>query len=297
MVDIPKSSISEGKEGNGYLSKNFIQITDQEFKLFRSFIYENFGINLTDAKRALLMNRLQKILKRKNLSSFKEYYELVRNDKTLTQLSELVDAVSTNHTFFFRERAHFDFMVEKALPEIVPQLEKRGKKDLRIWCAASSTGEEPYVMGMLVMEYLGANYRHWSAGVLATDISNDALSAAINGVYSYERISQVPQKLQAVYFEKLGPDKFRVKEKLRKEVLFRRFNLMNEVFPFKKPFHIIFCRNVMIYFDQKTRERLVNRLFDFTASGGYLFIGNAETLGRGESPYRYIAPSIYQRVT
>lgn len=282
-------------DDQGYVSRNFIQITDEEFKLFRTFIYDNFGINLTDAKRALLMNRLQKILKQKGFSTFKEYFNSVQNDTSLRELGRLIDAVSTNHTFFFREKSHFDFMMEKALPAIIPEIVKHGNKDLRVWCAASSSGEEPYVIAMLLMEYLGPDYKNWSAGLLATDISSEALATATKGVYTEERVSQVPPKMRQTYFDKISPQEFRVKEFLRNEVLFRRFNLMNEKFPFKKPFHIIFCRNVMIYFDQKTRDRLVDKLYDFTMPGGYLFIGNAETLGRNQTRYTYIAPSIYQR--
>ncbi len=283
-------------QGEGYITRTFIQITDEEFQLFRSFIYKNFGINLTDAKRALLMNRLQKILKQKELRSFKEYFEYVQKDQSLKELGQLIDAVSTNHTFFFREKAHFDYLTDVALPTLVPKIARTGSKDLRVWCAAASTGEEPYVIAMLLMEYLGNDYKNWSAGLLATDISSEALMTAAEGVYSDERVAQVPQKMRLTYFDKLANNEYRIKPFLRNEVLYRRFNLMNERFPFKKQFHVIFCRNVMIYFDQKTRETLVEKLYDFTAPGGYLFIGNAETLGRNQTRYSYIAPSIYQKV-
>ena len=297
MINFTNHSMLKTDQKENYFSKNFVQITDQEFELFRSFIYDNFGINLTDAKRALLMNRLQKILKQKRITSFQAYYDTIQKDKTSNEVSTLVDAISTNHTFFFREKAHFDFLIGKALPEITPELKKRSDKDLRIWCAASSTGEEPYVLAMLIKEYLGSEYSQWSAGVLATDISNEALSTATDGVYTLERISQVPPALRDRYFEKLKSGAFRVKEYLRKEVLFRRFNLMNETLPFKKPFHIIFCRNVMIYFDQQTRQSLIKRLYKVTVPGGYLFIGNAETLDRHNCPYEYVAPSIYRKST
>ena len=272
-----------------------ISISDQEFKLFSSYIYQNFGINLTEAKRALLVNRLQRILRKQGYTTFEAYFEAIQEDKSGNGSSELIDAVSTNHTFFFRESAHFDFLMSEAFPRLVGRLQNSSSKDLRIWCAASSTGEEPYVLAMLIKEYLGTQYNQWSAGVLATDISNQALSTAIAAEYSNERLQQVPPKYKNTYFEKVNSDVYRIKENLRKEVLFRRFNLMNATFPFKKPFHIIFCRNVMIYFDHKTRDELVQKLFQFTYPGGYLFIGNAETLGRVNCPYRYIAPSIYQR--
>ena len=276
-------------------SKNLVTITNREFELFQSYIYNHFGINLTDVKRALLVNRLQRILRNGGFSSFKDYYEAIQKDTSGHAVSNLVDAVSTNHTFFFREKVHFDYLVNTALPSLVPQLIQKGSKDLRVWCAASSSGEEPYVLAMLIKEYLGADYNQWSAGVLATDISSKALDKAVKGVYPSESLVNVPSKFKLTYFEKVGSEHYQVKESLRKEVLFRRFNLMNEHFPFKKQFHLIFCRNVMIYFDQQTREKLVDRLYRITSPGGYLFIGNAETLGRTNSPYTYLAPSIYHR--
>jgi len=276
-------------------SRNLISISNREFELFQSYIYNNFGINLTDVKRTLLVNRLQRILRTGGFNSFNDYYNAIQKDKSGHGVSDLVDAVSTNHTFFFREKVHFDYLVGSALPNLVPQLTQNKSKDLRVWCAASSSGEEPYVLAMLMKEFLGSDYNQWSAGVLATDISAKALDKAINGLYPAESLVNVPSKFKLSYFEKVDGAFYRVKELLRKEVLFRRFNLMNENYPFKKPFHVIFCRNVMIYFDQKTREKLVNRLFQFTAPGGYLFIGNAETLGRTNSPYKYLSPSIYQR--
>lgn len=281
--------------GNNNRGKGMISISDQEFQLFRTFIYKNFGINLTDVKRALLVNRLQKILRREGFTTFEEYYEAIQKDKTGHGTSELIDAVSTNHTFFFREKVHFDYLMSTAFPNTVSKLLQKNDKDLRVWCAAASSGEEPYVLAMLIKEYLGSQYSQWSAGLLATDISNKALNVAIEGKYSSERVEQVPAKYKLNYFEKVGAEEYSVKESLKKEVLFRRFNLMNDKFPFKKPFHIIFCRNVMIYFDHETRDELVRKLYDCTYPGGYLFIGNAETLGRTNCPYRYIAPSIYQR--
>jgi len=284
----------ETKSPNG-IGKSLISISDQEFKLFSSFIYDHFGINLTEAKRALLVNRLQKILRQYGYDSFEAYFEAIQQDRSGQGISELIDAVSTNHTFFFRESAHFDFMMREALPETMNRLLQTNSRDLRVWCAAASTGEEPYVLAMLIRGYLGTQHSQWSAGVLATDISNRALETAAKGEYTSERLEQVPPRYKNTYFEKIGADRYRVKESLRKEVLFRRFNLMNPTFPFKQPFHIIFCRNVMIYFDHRTRDELVNKLFHFTQPGGYLFIGNAETLGRGSCPYRYLAPSIYQK--
>lgn len=277
------------------LGSKSISISNKEFDLFRSFIYENFGINLTEVKRALLVNRLQKILRKGNFTSFEEYYHSIKKDNSGASVSELIDAVSTNHTFFFRESTHFDFLVNNVLPEVVNEIRQKNGKDIRVWCAAASSGEEPYVLAMLIKDYLGSEYNQWSAGVLATDISIEALNIAVQGIYSAERIQQVPAKYKTAYFEKINSESYQIKESLKRELVFRRFNLMNEILPFKKPFHVIFCRNVMIYFDQKTRDSLVRRFYEFTYPGGYLFIGNAETLGRTNCPYKYIAPSIYQK--
>ncbi len=185
--------------------------------------------------------------------------------------------------------------MKTALPTVVAQLEKENRKDLRIWCAGCSTGEEPYTLLMLMQEFFGPDYAKWNAGILATDISLKALDTARNGIYPEERIAALPPEFQQKYFRKLGDGNRAVIDRIRQEATFRRFNLMNDSFPFKKPFQIIFCRNVMIYFDQPTRERLVAKFHKFTEPGGYLFIGHSETLGRNQNAYRYLMPAAYRR--
>jgi chemotaxis protein methyltransferase CheR len=148
---------------------------------------------------------------------------------------------------------------------------------------------------MLMREFLGAEYAQWNAGILATDISDRVLATANAGTYPEERVAALPEPLRRKYFQRLPDGQWRVVDTLKKEATFRRFNLMNERFPFKSPFHIIFCRNVMIYFDQPTRETLVRKFHQFTEPGGYLFIGHSETLGREQSLYRYLMPATYQK--
>lgn len=270
-------------------------ISDREFGQLRDLIQERFGINLTEQKRSLLVGRLQKLMRQLNLPTFASYYDYLSNDKTEGSLSELVDLVSTNHTYFNREKDHFDYFSQTALPRIIEKLKKENRKDLRIWCAGCSSGEEPYTLLMLMMEYLGADYSSWDAGILATDISDRALSIARRGAYATERVMQLPEPLRRKYFTPAGPDEMAVVDKVKREATFRRFNLMNSTFPFKKPFQMIFCRNVMIYFDQPTREALVSRYHQFTEPGGYLFIGHSETLGRSQTLYRYLMPALYQK--
>lgn len=270
-------------------------ISDQEFRQLRDLIHQRFGINLTEQKRSLLVGRLQKLMRRLNLQTFASYYDYLSNDKTEGALSELVDLISTNHTYFNREKDHFDYFVQTALPKTIEKLRKEKRKDLRIWCAGCSSGEEPYTLLMLMMEYLGADYSSWDAGILATDISDRALTVARRGTYASERVMQLPEPLRRKYFAPAGHEEMTVIDKIKQEATFRRFNLMNTTFPFKKPFQMIFCRNVMIYFDQPTREALVSRYHQFTEPGGYLFIGHSETLGRSQTLYRYLKPALYQK--
>lgn len=274
---------------------SMMSISDQEFTQLRDLIQRRFGINLTDQKRSLLVGRLQKLMRNLNLNTFSQYYEYLANDKTEQTLGELVDLISTNHTYFNREKDHFDYFFDTALPTVVEKLKQQKRKDLRIWCAGCSSGEEPYTLLMLMMEYFGNEYSSWDAGILATDISDRALSIARRGAYSTDRVMQLPEHLRRKYFTPTRDGEMEVIDKVKREATFRRFNLMNATFPFKKPFQMIFCRNVMIYFDQPTREALVGRYHQFTEPGGYLFIGHSETLGRNQTLYKYLKPALYQK--
>ncbi|WP_244151843.1 CheR family methyltransferase [Malonomonas rubra] len=274
-----------------------MSISDQEFHDLRDLIHKRFGINLTDQKRSLLVGRLQKLMRKLGLTTFAQYYQYLSEDKTEQALGELVDLVSTNHTYFNREKDHFDYFYQTALPAIADKLRRENRRDLRIWCAGCSTGEEPYTLLMLMMEYFGNEYSSWDAGILATDISDRALTIARAGVYSSDRVEQLPGNLSRKYFQPAGPGEMRVVDKIKSEATFRRFNLMNTTFPFKKQFQMIFCRNVMIYFDQPTRDALVGRYHQHTEQGGYLFIGHSETLGRSQTRYNYLQPALYQKGT
>ncbi len=270
-------------------------ISDAEFEKLRALIKERFGIHLTDQKRSLVVGRLQKLLRTEGFATFSAYYEHLVTDKSERGLSELINRISTNHTYFNREKGHFDFFAQTALPEIAARLRRENSRDLRIWCAGCSSGEEPYMLVMLMMEYFGREYAQWNAGILATDISEPVLATARAGVYTEERVQQLPEALRRKYFRSCGNAQARIDEAVRQEITFRRFNLMNLQFPFKKHFHIIFCRNVMIYFDQPTRETLVRRFHQITAPDGYLFIGHSETLGRNHDLYRYVMPAVFQK--
>ncbi len=268
-----------------------ITISDTECKQISSLVYNSFGITLNESKKSLVVNRLNKLLKDKGFSSYKYYHEKLMADKSGHELQELANSISTNHTFFYRESQHFDFYLKEALPNLVKDIKD---KDLRVWCGASSTGEEPYTIGMLQREFFGSSYNEWKAGLLASDISEKALKTAITGCYDEEEVEKLPPNLRNKYFSKRG-DFVAVIPELKKDITFTKINLVKP-FSFKKKFHAIFCRNVMIYFDQQTKDDLINRFYEWTEPGGYLFIGHSESIPKGNCPYKYIKPAVYRKV-
>ena len=271
-----------------------MKLSDDEFNLIRSLVYERFGIHLTEAKKSLVVGRLQKTLRLLGLTSFKQFYDYLMEDTSGAALDALVNQISTNHTFFYRESSHFAYFREKVLPQITHLLQLENKRDIRLWCAGCSSGEEAYTLVMEMMEYFREQYHLWDAGLLATDISAKVLNKAMNGAYTGENIKNAPVYAQQ-HFKKKQDGAWMVSTAVKKEVTFRRFNLMNEIFPFKKPFHSIFCRNVMIYFDQPTRASLIRKFYNNLVPGGYFFIGLSESLGREQELFEYILPAIYRR--
>jgi len=269
------------------------RISDKDFDAIRKLVYDNFGINLTEQKKTLVVGRLQKVLNQRGFDTFRAYYDWLINDKTGEALDELSTRISTNHTFFYREHAHFEYFTETTLPAMVARREKVHDPGMRIWCAGCSSGEEPYTLMMLMMEFFGAKLAQWKPVLLATDISAAALRNAMAGVYDADRVSELPAQLRNRYFEKTGDGQLRVVDAVRQNIVFRRHNLMDKTFPFKKKFDSVFCRNVMIYFDRPTRNNLVTKYHQHTAPGGNLFIGHSETLGRGETPWEYVKPAVY----
>jgi chemotaxis protein methyltransferase CheR len=271
-------------------------MTDREFQLLRDLVYKRLGINLTEKKRSMLIGRLQKLLRTSGFNTFQDYYDYLVNEPNLTAMTELVNRVTTNYSFFYRGKSHFEFFSQRVFPEVLETLRNRNSRDIRIWTAGCSTGEEPYMVVMLMMENLGKEYRLWDGGILATDISEKALRFAQEGVYPDDRAKELPPQLKMQYFTAMQDGQLAVKDVVKKEVVFRKFNLKNNTFPFKKHFQVIFCRNVMIYFDRKTRDKLLQQFYAVTEPGGYLFIGHSETLGRNQQYYRYIMPAVYQKI-
>lgn len=269
-----------------------ITIKEKEFKQFAEYIEDNYGIHLREEKKTLLMGRLYNILVESNCKTFSEYFNLLQMDKSGKAVSTFINKITTNHTFFMREADHFDYFKDIVLPYLSKTVKD---KDLRIWSAGCSSGEEPYTLAMILNEYFGKEKVLWDTKVLATDISDRVLEKARKGQYSNEQIAPLPLNWKINYFRKTNNGNNVLIDKIRNEIIYRKFNLMDNKFPFRKKFHVIFCRNVMIYFDNITKIKLVNKFYEILESGGFLFIGHSESLNRESTKFKYIQPSVYRK--
>jgi len=272
-----------------------MDITVAEFRAVAALVQETFGIHLPETKRAMMSCRMYKVVRAAGCGSFAEFYDRHLVRPSPETLSTLANALSTNHTYFNREANHFWFLRDTVIPDLIRQQERRGKKDIRMWCAASSSGEEPYTLAMVARDALGHRASNWKGGLLATDISMKALETARRGVYPKDGAMELPDAMYKKYFRDAGRTKVEVVPELKREVTFRRFNLMNTRYPFRQPFHVVFCRNVMIYFEEDTKRDVVNRIYDVTAPGGWLFVGHAETISGLGTRFRAVQPGIYRK--
>ncbi len=268
-----------------------VSISDKDFRLLVEYVHDSWGINLS-RKKSLVEGRLNGLLKEKGFADYGSLYNFIINDKSGEVIDAVINRLCTNHTFFMREEKHFAYFREHVLPQLRNTVKD---KDLRIWSAGCSTGEEPYTLAMIIADYLGSEKSQWDARILATDISSQALHKAVQGLYTDEQINSIPGAWKINYFARLGDGKNMVCESIKQEIIFRRFNLIQKDFPFKKKFHVIFCRNVMIYFDAATKKDLIDRLYKHTEKGGYLFIGQSETINCYSSPFQYIMPAVYRK--
>jgi chemotaxis protein methyltransferase CheR len=263
-------------------------LSQREFDQITELAYRTCGIDLKNGKQELVQARLGKKIRQGKFESFKQYYEHVVADRTGEELVALLDALTTNFTSFLREATHFELLRKTILPDI--------KGPIRIWSAACSTGEEPYTIAFSLLEELGMTAAS-RIRILASDISTRALAAAERGVYEAERFKDCPKEWPRKYLLRGSGSWdgwFRIKPPIRSMVEFQRLNLMEPFRP-AEPFHVIFCRNVMIYFNKQTQEQLVNRFASCLRPGGYLLIGHSESLTGLNQPYEYIKPAVYRK--
>ncbi len=265
---------------------------EKTFNTFRDIVYQNSGISLGDSKKAMVSARVAKRMRLLQLKDHRQYLKYLMNDSSGNEITKFLDVISTNVTSFFRESAHFEL-----LESIVSNLIDEGVSRLRIWCAASSTGEEPYTIAMTILLVTGEK-KH-DIKILATDISTRVLEKAQSGRYESVLMEKVPQSIKSRFFDVQKEDNekyFVAKKSLRDMIVFRRLNLTKYPFPMKGPLDIVFCRNVMIYFDLETRQKLVSEIYGLLRQGGYLFTGHAESLSGLKTDFKCLKPSVYQKI-
>ena len=280
------------------------QISDEQFQLFATLIYDFAGIRLGDQKKTLVTARFQKRLRTLGLSGYKEYYKLVKSDED--ERIMMLNSITTNTTKFFRENHHFEYLRETLIPTLLES--RREKKEIRIWSAGCSSGEEPYSIAISVCEAFRVAFPDadpadpfcgWDVKILASDISTKVLATAQRGLYALEQIpAGLPKELMKRYFLK-GNNAYSgsatVKETLKRGIRFRRLNFKDAEYPFSKKFDMIFCRNVMIYFDGSMKSHVLNKFHDHLPHDGHLFLGHSETMF-GNSMFSPVHITVYRRL-
>ncbi|MBO0140787.1 protein-glutamate O-methyltransferase CheR [Agrobacterium sp. Ap1] len=273
------------------------QLSKRNFEALSKFIYSYSGIKMPLSKSTMLEGRLRRRLRVTGIATFDDYCDYLFNQGGIEREAiYLIDAVTTNKTDFFREPKHFDYMRDVALGDIVRQFSERR---LRIWSSACSTGAEPYTLAMVMSDYLQSQAPDRDYFILATDLSTDVLQKAQKGIYSSDMMAPVPPDMMRRYVMRAANahrQEMRVAPMLRQKVGFARMNLMDAKYPIGDPMHIIFCRNVLIYFDKQTQQQVLTRLCNSLVPGGYLFIGHSETVSGFDLPIRQVANTIFKRI-
>jgi chemotaxis protein methyltransferase CheR len=273
-------------------------INDRDFARLSSFIHNEYGIKMPEGKRVLLESRLRKRLRVLGMNSYSEYCDyLFSPEGAENELIHMIDVVTTNKTDFFREPKHFEYLVQTVLPELINRYGATIRRKYTVWSAGCSTGEEPYTLAMVLSEFAEKQHGFYFS-ILATDISTRVLERAGLGIYKEDAVAPLPTALKMKYILR-SKDKnknlVRVAPELRALIKFRRLNFMDSDFGMKEPVDIIFCRNVIIYFDRPTQEKLLNRFCHHLIPGGYLFMGHSETLNGLGVPIVSAGPMVYRK--
>ncbi len=281
--------------GNSYGS-----LSQDDFVRLGEFIRDECGIKIGRSKKVMLEARLQKRLRRLGIRSFDEYCAYLFSPAGVAnEMTHMIDVVTTNKTDFFREPSHFEFLAKTALPEIIANHGEGIRKRLMIWSAGCSTGEEPYTLAMVIKEFAGRYPEfNFDCSILATDISTRVLAKAAEAIYDAERVQPVPELFKKKYLlrsKDRSKGLFRIAPGPRSMVQFRRLNFMEEKFGLRERMHVIFCRNVIIYFDKPTQERLMRKLCDQLVPGGFVFMGHSETLHGMDVPLEQVIPTVYRK--
>jgi chemotaxis protein methyltransferase CheR len=278
-------------------ASNILDLTREDYEAVRQLVYAKSGINLGDKKTQLVRARLGKMVRQGGFGSFREYFRKVEQDASGQELGKLLDAISTNTTHLFREMRHFELLRQLLNQWLDNKAWRARHNTVRIWSAACSSGEEPHSIAMVAHDVI-SRHPGVELKILATDLSGRVLRRAQEGVYEPHRLGTVPAELRSRYFvrdEQDGEPVLKIGPAIREAITFARFNLMTPTFPFRHKFNVIFCRNVMIYFDKATQQTLVGKMHDCLEEGGYLLIGHSESLNPIEHKLSYVAPTIYRK--
>jgi len=269
-------------------------LSDKEFSFLCKFVYDVAGIVLNDSKREMVYRRLTRIIRERKLSSFSQYCQMLK-DNTSEEKDYFINAITTNLTSFFRENHHFEYLMKSELPHLI--VKNKLSKRIRIWSSAASTGEEPYSIAISVLEACKNILSTWDVKVLATDIDSDVLATGKTGVYDDKRIEDIPEQYKKAYFSRgVGENvnKVKVDSQLQALLTFKQLNLLHE-WPMKGPFDIIFCRNVIIYFDKQTQIDLFERYYEMLSPGGLLILGHSENLGSYQQYFENVGRTIFRK--
>jgi chemotaxis protein methyltransferase CheR len=289
-------ALREQLEAAARVASGRLAITDPEFRQFREFIHLHTGIALSEHKRALVCSRLARRLRHYRFASYSQYYELLTQaDPDDAELMEMINAITTNKTDFFRESHHFTFLVE----QVFPAYRQGAARRLRLWSAAAATGEEAYSLAIAVNEAFSSSSA-WDVRILATDIDTQVLAHAQNAIYTLDHAHAIgPTRLRRYFLKGAGTNEglLQVKQELKDLVQFQQLNLIDDPWPMRGPFDVIFCRNVLIYFDKATQHRILERLAALLRKDGYLMLGHAESMHGFDRLFRPVGHSIYQART
>jgi chemotaxis protein methyltransferase CheR len=271
------------------------ELSQSDFRVFSDYIYTEFGIKMPDIKRVMLQGRLLKRIRELKMNSYSEYKEYFFSEEgQKNELYNFLSVVTTNKTDFFREPVHFDFLSKDILPQYVAD----GKRKINIWSAACSSGEEPYTISIVLNEFIERN-AGFSFSILGTDISSNVLNKAMLGIYSEKTVDVIPMHLKRKYFlrskDRHNPT-VRVVPQLQRNISLKYQNLMDSVYDITEKYDVIFCRNVLIYFDHETQEKVINKLCRHLIPGGYLFIGHSESVANMDVPLQSVKPTIFKKI-
>ncbi len=281
-------------------SEQQLSISDTEFSSLRDFIYEKCGIYIAENRKYLLENRLFNRLKTLGLKDYGEYYEYLKYDSGLRgELKALYGVITTNETSFYRNPPQLKVLEDGLLKNLLADLQKRGKKELHVWSAGCSTGEEPYTLAMILFDVLGPQLGGWKVSISAGDLSEEVLANARKGEYSAYTLRTTPDRVVSKYFDQVGEEKYRVKDSVKSLVTFSQLNLKDRAhYRRMRQAHLIFCRNVLIYFDDPMKKQVISGFYDCLFPGGYLFIGHSESLhniSRAFKPQHHPGAIVYKK--